>query len=319
MRRKRRNGLLKERILMAVSAVLVLGSLTATGLWLGKSEKNQEEDYVVDLNTIENNTTTSFVPENEFQVAENVTQDLITSDDLDYDPYFQETNSGKVKNPDESESESMSEGVEQAVLDDVEQASAEDAELAVAGEEAKMIPESPALVKEKPEKAEEEVWDAEQASVQETDAQALSTAMQPALTFGDGDTLVWPVVGNVLVNYSMDKTIYFPTLQQYKYNPAIIIAAKEGDLITAAAAGKVTDIFEDAQIGNAVTMELGGGYEVTYGQLTNILVSEGSYVAMGDIIGEVAAPTKYFSVEGANVYFKLTKDGEPVNPMSKLS
>ena len=158
MRRKRRNGLLKERILMAVSAVLVLGSLTATGLWLGKSEKNQEEDYVVDLNTIENNTTTSFVPENEFQVAENVTQDLITSDDLDYDPYFQETNSGKVKNPDESESESMSEGVEQA--------SAEDAELAVAGEEAKMIPESPALVKEKPEKAEEEVWDAEQASVQ---------------------------------------------------------------------------------------------------------------------------------------------------------
>ena len=166
MRRKRRNGLLKERILMAVSAVLVLGSLTATGLWLGKSEKNQEEDYVVDLNTIENNTTTSFVPENEFQVAENVTQDLITSDDLDYDPYFQETNSGKVKNPDESESESMSEGVEQAVLDDVEQASAEDAELAVAGEEAKMIPESPALVKEKPEKAEEEVWDAEQASVQ---------------------------------------------------------------------------------------------------------------------------------------------------------
>ena len=319
MRRKRRNGLLKERILMAVSAVLVLGSLTATGLWLGKSEKNQEEDYVVDLNTIENNTTTSFVPENEFQVAENVTQDLITSDDLDYDPYFQETNSGKVKNPDESESESMSEGVEQAVLDDVEQASAEDAELAVAGEEAKMIPESPALVKEKPEKAEEEVWDAEQASVQETDAQALSTAMQPALTFGDGDTLVWPVVGNVLVNYSMDKTIYFPTLQQYKYNPAIIIAAKEGDLITAAAAGKVTDIFEDAQIGNAVTMELGGGYEVTYGQLTNILVSEGSYVAMGDIIGEVAAPTKYFSVEGSNVYFKLTKDGEPVNPMSKLS
>lgn len=319
MRRKRRNGLLKERILMAVSAVLVLGSLTATGLWLGKSEKNQEEDYVVDLNTIENNTTTSFVPENEFQVAENVTQDLITSDDLDYDPYFQETNSGKVKNPDESESESMSEGVEQAVLDDVEQASAEDAELAVAGEEAKMIPESPALVKEKPEKAEEEVWDAEQASVQETDAQALSTAMQPALTFGDGDTLVWPVVGNVLVNYSMDKTIYFPTLQQYKYNPAIIIAAKEGDLITAAAAGKVTDIFEDAQIGNAVTMELGGGYEVTYGQLTNILVSEGSYVAMGDIIGEVAAPTKYFSVEGANVYFKLTKDGDPVNPMSKLS
>lgn len=296
---------------MAASAVLVLGSLTATGLWLGKSESNQEEDYVVDLSAIENNTTTGFAQENEIQFAENVTQDAITADDLDYDPYFQETNSGRVKNPDESESESMSDGVEQA--------SAEDTLQAVIDEEGQQIPESPEIIEEQQEIAEKISLSEEDADIQKTDAQALSTAMQPALTFSDADTLVWPVVGNVLVNYSMDKTVYFPTLQQYKYNPAIIIQANEGDLITAAAAGKVTDVFEDIQIGNAVTMELGGGYEVTYGQLTNILVSEGSYVAMGDIIGEVAAPSKYFSIEGTNVYFKLTKDGEPVNPMSKLN
>ena len=143
--------------------------------------------------------------------------------------------------------------------------------------------------------------------------------MQPALTFGDSDTLVWPVVGNILVNYSMDKTVYFPTLQQYKYNPAIIIQANQGDLITAASAGKVISVFTDPKIGNGVTMELGGGYEATYGQLSNILVSEGSYVAAGDVIAEVGAPTKYFSVEGTNVYFKLTKNGEPINPMAKLN
>jgi septal ring factor EnvC (AmiA/AmiB activator) len=143
--------------------------------------------------------------------------------------------------------------------------------------------------------------------------------MQPALSFGDGDTLVWPVVGNVLINYSMDKTVYFPTLDQYKYNPAIVIQANEGDMITAAAAGKVTEVFTDPQIGNAVTMDLGNGYEVTYGQLEGILVSEGSYVSMGDMIAQVAAPTKYYSVEGTNVYFKLTKDGSPVNPMSRLN
>ena len=65
-------------------------------------------------------------------------------------------------------------------------------------------------------------------------------------------------------------------------------------------------------------MELGGGYEATYGQLANILVSEGSFVAAGDVVAEVASPTKYYSVEGTNVYFKLTKDGVPVNPMTKL-
>ena len=155
--------------------------------------------------------------------------------------------------------------------------------------------------------------------MESNDQEALSTAMQPALNFTDEDTLVWPISGNILVNFSMDQTIYFPTLDQYKYNPAIVIEAHEGDLITAAAAGKVTGVYEDREIGKAVTMELGNGYEVTYGQLDNILVSEGSYVAKGDVIAQVASPTKYYSVEGTNVYFKLTKDGIPVNPMSKLN
>ncbi len=286
MRRSRRRGYVKERILMVASAVLVLGSLTATGLWLGRERDNQDEGYVVDLSTIENNAAEGLADGTGTSIADNVTQDAVPADDLDYDPYYQETNSQRVENPDQSESESMSEGTEEA-----------------GGEK----------------KQEEEKKGEPVAEIPEENTTALSTAMQPALTFSDSDSLVWPIVGNILVNYSMDKTVYFPTLQQYKYNPAIIIQASEGDLITSVSAGKVISVFKDPQIGNGITMELGGGYEATYGQLANILVSEGSYVAAGDVIAEVAAPTKYYSVEGTNVYFKLTKDGEPVNPLSKLS
>ena len=146
-----------------------------------------------------------------------------------------------------------------------------------------------------------------------------SAAVQPELNFTEDSQMLWPVNGQVVIDYSMDATTYFPTLDQYKYNPAIVIAANEGDMITAAAAGKVTSVFEDPQIGQAVTMDLGNGYEITYGQLKEILVSEGSYVSMGDMIASVAAPTKYYSIEGTNVYFKLTKDGNPVNPMTRLS
>lgn len=141
----------------------------------------------------------------------------------------------------------------------------------------------------------------------------------PALDFTDNDTLVWPIVGNVLVNYSMDKTVYFATLQQYKYNPAIIIAATQGEGITAAADGQVTSVYEDPEIGMAVVVNLGDGYELTYGQLTDLTVAEGDIVTTGEIIGKVAEPTKYYSVEGCNVYFKLTKDGQPVNPLNRLS
>lgn len=288
MKRKiRRKGLLKERIAMAVCAVTVLGVLTATGLWMKDSTSTQDRGYVVDLSEMENGAAND--TGDEIRAIQHVQEQEVTGDDLDYDPYFQETGSQNVENPDGSVSESMS---------------ASPAEDVAAGEK---LPGDAAEKEGTGTKA------------QETDAPAISTAMQPTLSFGDTDTLVWPVVGNVLINYSMDKTVYFPTLDQYKYNPAIVIAANEGDMITAAAAGKVTSVFEDPQIGQAVTMDLGNGYEITYGQLKEILVSEGSYVSMGDMIASVAAPTKYYSIEGTNVYFKLTKDGNPVNPMTRLS
>ena len=288
MKRKiRRKGLLKERIAMAVCAVTVLGVLTATGLWMKDSTSTQDRGYVVDLSEMENGAAND--TGDEIRAIQHVQEQEVTGDDLDYDPYFQETGSQNVENPDGSVSESMS---------------ASPAEDVAAGEK---LPEDAAEKEGTGTKA------------QETDAPAISTAMQPTLSFGDTDTLVWPVVGNVLINYSMDKTVYFPTLDQYKYNPAIVIAANEGDMITAAAAGKVTSVFEDPQIGQAVTMDLGNGYEITYGQLKEILVSEGSYVSMGDMIASVAAPTKYYSIEGTNVYFKLTKDGNPVNSMTRLS
>lgn len=286
MRRSvKRRSFMKERIIMVSSAVLVLGALTATGIWLRKDNTAKDQDYVVDLSEIESHAEASLTKGNEISITQNVTDESVTADDLDYDPYFQETNSGNVENPDQSGSVSMSNETEEVKVQ---------------------------------EEAEEEKKD-EDSGAEKKDTPAISTAMQPTLSFNDNDPLVWPVVGNILVNYSMDKTIYFPTLDQYKYNPAIVIQANEGDMITAAAAGKVTSVFKDPQIGNAVTMDLGNGYEITYGQLEGILVSEGSYVSVGDMIAQVAAPTKYYSVEGCNVYFKLTKNGEPVNPMTRLS
>lgn len=138
------------------------------------------------------------------------------------------------------------------------------------------------------------------------------------LSFSEDIQLLWPVVGNVLINYSMESPVYFATLEQYKCSPAIVIQAKEGQNITAAARGKVTKIEKTEELGNIITMDLGSGYEIVYGQLGNIQVKEGDIVEKGDYIADVASTTKYYSVEGDNVYFALKKDGKPVNPMTKL-
>ena len=62
----------------------------------------------------------------------------------------------------------------------------------------------------------------------------------------------------------------------------------------------------------------GNGYQAIYGQLTDLDVAEGDSVEKGEIIGYVAAPTKYYSEEGSNLYFAMKKDGEPIDPIAYL-
>ena len=117
----------------------------------------------------------------------------------------------------------------------------------------------------------------------------------------------------------MDKTVYFSTLDQYKYNPAMIISGAEGDQVICGAPGIIKSIDVTAQTGTTVTVDLGNGYELLYGQLKEVPVNVGDYVEAKTVLGYVSEPTKYYSVEGSNVYFEMRKDGQPVNPMDYMA
>lgn len=335
MARRNRNTIRKERIIMLASALFVLTALTVTGVYVRNGNRAEREDYVVDFEALEQSSA---------ELAENMVsgEELDTlfaevgTDDLDYDPSFQEANSLHVENTDHtgtgSQTKKAGEKNDQSSQDDVKTISeaieasekAEDKKREEQTKKDNPVKESAAEKKSGESGGEQEeagMFDETVDTVMsgEVKTDGIATTVQPDLSFGDEDNLVWPIVGDVLINYSMDRTIYFPTLDQYKYNPAIVIAANQGESIGAAANGRVNSVSYDSATGNTVVMELGNGYELTYGQLDNITVSEGSYVNVGDPIGTVAVPTKYYSLEGANVYFKLTKDGEPVNPLTKLN
>lgn len=143
-------------------------------------------------------------------------------------------------------------------------------------------------------------------------------ALVSNLSFGSDSTISWPVNGNIVLDYSMDKTIYFPTLESYRCNPAIIIQSETGTSVTAGATGVVTEVSTDDEFGNYVKVNVGEGYELTYGQLQNISVSVGDSVDASTAIGEVADPTRYYRNEGPNLYFKVEKDGEPCDPTNFL-
>lgn len=127
--------------------------------------------------------------------------------------------------------------------------------------------------------------------------------------------MLWPMEGDVILNYSMDSTVYFATLDQYKYNPAVMIAGEVNNKVYSVAKGQVTDISNNEVTGCTMTVDLGDGYQAIYGQLKEPNFAVGDYVESGHVLGYVAEPTKYFSVEGSNLYFALQKDGQPVDPV----
>ncbi len=150
---------------------------------------------------------------------------------------------------------------------------------------------------------------------------AAGVAIDPleGYTFGENSVLMWPIAGNIVMNYSMDSTILHKTLGTYKTNPAINISAEIGTNVGAAASGIVQSIYDSEETGTTMVIAVGSGYVTTYGLLDNLAVEEGDSVTAGQVIGTVGAPTAYYVEEGPNVYFAVSKDGTPIDPTEYLA
>lgn len=289
MKRNRKNSIKRERTIMIASSAFVLTALTLTGIYMKEGAAGAKDNgYTVDFSALE----TKQKEYEEFVQNEVLEAPAVNEDELDYMPLTEdfpmEAGSALVEIPGLTDENGVA--LSEEFLNEEEELSGE----ATDGAES--------------EDSNAEEADTEKSTVAET------VVVSKELSFSESDGLARPVSGEVLLPYSMEAGIYFATLDQYKYNPATIFAAGEGDLVLACADGKVIKIFENEEIGHAVTLELGNGYQVTYGQLEDIQVTLNGYINKGETLASVAAPTKYFSADGTNLYFALEKDGTPVNP-----
>lgn len=288
----RKDAVKRERIIMIVSSAFVMAALTMTGLYMKEqSVQEQDDGYSVDLADLENN-----VDEKYAELMESTNPPIQVAD-----------NGGIEQNPILDAPFIVEDPVEEAPLIDEEldympreDSIIGDTSVAEANSGLVEIPGLTDIVEEAP--------------IQEAAPEV--TVQQ--LGFTEEEGLFPPVVGTVLMHYNMDRTVYFETLDQYKYNPAVIYQAAEGSDVLACTDGKVTEIYQNEEIGQAVVLDLGNGYHVTYGQLKDLKVAVGDSVQPNQVIASVAAPTKYYSVEGSNLYFAMDRNGEAVNPEDML-
>lgn len=143
-------------------------------------------------------------------------------------------------------------------------------------------------------------------------------AVPLVLNFGETSKMTWPVFGNIVLDYSMDTTIYFPTLDQYQCNPGVVIQGEVSSPVTAPANARVTAVGSNEEIGNYVVLDLGNQYQAICGQLKEVQVVANEYLEEGQLLGYVAEPTKYYSVEGSNVFLELKHEDVSVDPLNYL-
>ncbi len=138
------------------------------------------------------------------------------------------------------------------------------------------------------------------------------------LNFDKAAGLLWPISGEVIIPYSPDHGVYYQTLDQFSASEAVVLSSAVGTEVKAAAKGVVTAIEEDVRTGTTVTLALGNNTSLVYGQLDVADLKEGDVLEAGECIGTVAEPTRYYVVEGPNLYFKVMEGEESIDPAELL-
>jgi murein DD-endopeptidase MepM/ murein hydrolase activator NlpD len=137
---------------------------------------------------------------------------------------------------------------------------------------------------------------------------------------GEGTALfVWPVNGEVLTPYAVDRLLYDATMEDWRVHGGVDIAAPLGAQVAAVSNGVVTAVLKDDMYGTSVIISHSDGVESIYSNLAaQPTVSEGSTVTAGEVIGAVGDTAVCESAVGTHLHFSMRCDGNSTDPANYL-
>jgi murein DD-endopeptidase MepM/ murein hydrolase activator NlpD len=120
---------------------------------------------------------------------------------------------------------------------------------------------------------------------------------------------IWPVRGAITSKFGPRLS---PFTGKKALHAGIDIGASKGTSVYAPASGKVAVAAFDARMGKFIRIDHGFGIETTYGHLSKVLVSYGTKVHRGDVIGLVGNTGKFST--GPHLHYQVAVNDRVVDP-----
>lgn len=119
--------------------------------------------------------------------------------------------------------------------------------------------------------------------------------------------LAWPLRGPITSRYGRRGS--------RSHHAGLDIDGRSGDLIRAAASGRVVHAGRGGSYGRFVIIDHGGGLQTLYAHASRLLVKRGTRVAAGDPVAEVG---RSGNARGTHLHFEVRRNGVPVDPLPYL-
>lgn len=150
------------------------------------------------------------------------------------------------------------------------------------------------------------------------DPQTVSTPA-PAPATATASVFTWPVKGEVLRSWSVEKLNYDRTMGDWRTHDGVDIAAAAGTQVMAPAGGTVSDLYQDDLMGTTVVILHADGVMSTCSNLAQVPTVEiGDTVRTGDVIGSVGTSAIAESEEVSHLHLSMTRNGVSVDPLEYL-
>jgi murein DD-endopeptidase MepM/ murein hydrolase activator NlpD len=118
----------------------------------------------------------------------------------------------------------------------------------------------------------------------------------------------------------MEALSYNQTTRDWRTHNGMDFAAETGTEVKAAADGEVYTVYNDDEMGMTVVIRHDGGYTTHYSSLSEeVLVAAGDKVTLGQTIGTVGTTALMESALGDHVCFRVTLNGDVIDPAEFLN